>query len=206
MVKLIDCQLGETEWLVYSSRAYCELAQNKFSEAIADYKIYIAQVPTDTFAGYNLGLAYGHRGDTYYDAGKYALAIADYKVVASLIKGDAHSSCQLVYSYFALKNYQSTIDAGKAATDIKASCGGQKLVDVEGQSAYFLGDYQGAIDFMTQALKLGTDSNAYYYRGISYQATGKNKEAIQDLQIFISLVKTGSQADDAKARLAQLKQ
>ena len=77
---------------------------------------------------------------------------------------------------------------------------------MEGQSAYFLGDYQGAIDFMTQALKLGTDSNAYYYRGISYQATGKNKEAIQDLQIFISLVKTGSQADDAKARLAQLKQ
>jgi len=51
----------------------------------------------------------------------------------------------------------------------------------------------------------------HYYRALIYQATGKNQEAIEDLESFLSwddqrLDAYPDELADAKARLAQLKQ
>ena len=49
----------------------------------------------------------------------------------------------------------------------------------------------------------------HYYRGLIYQAAGKNQEAIQDLELFLSLTQnletSQDEIADAKARLAKLK-
>ena len=193
------------EWLAYSDRASCELDQGKFSEAIKDYGVYVAHNRDDSIGSYDMGVAYGHRGDAYYAAGQYSLAIADYKKAVSLIRGDAHSYCNLAYSYFALKQYKNTIAAADASIAINPACGGQKLLEEAARSSYALHAYDQGIDYMNRAFAYGGSYPlGYYYRGILYQAAGRKQEAIQDLKQFLSSGPGGPEADDAKARLAEL--
>lgn len=199
-------QLDQKVWIAYSKRAECELELGKYTEAIKDYKTYADHKPTDPYALYNLGVAYGHRGNFYYEAKQYTQAIADYKKAVSMIQGDAHSYCYLSYSYFELKQYQNALNAAKSSTAINPLCGGQKLLEVQARSSYALGDYDGGIQYMNQALAKGSYALGYYYRGIIFQAAGRKEEAIKDLKQFLvfSFTGKGKEIDDAKARLAEL--
>ena len=198
-------KISSEEWSAYNVRGYCELFQNNYNEAIKDFKVYNANILGDVTSLNNLGAAYSHRGDVYFASGQYNLAIEDYKQAVSIVKGDAHSYGNLSFSYFATNQYQNALDSAKASIAVDPSFGGQKLVVVEARSAYALKDYAAGIEYMNQALAMGTYSVGYYYRGIMYQAAGKNAEAIQDLNHYIKLVGRGSEADDARARLARLK-
>jgi tetratricopeptide (TPR) repeat protein len=197
-------QADRREWVAYADRGFCELMQGTYTEAIKDFKVYVAHKPDDSVASYNLGVAYGHRGNLYYSQGKYTLAIADYKKAVSLVRGDAHSYCNMSYSYFALKQYKGALEAAKSSIAINPECGGQKLLEVAARSAYALHDYDQGIDYMNQALARGAYALGYYYRGIIFQAAGKNEEAILDLKHFLASGGNGEEAADAKARLAKL--
>jgi tetratricopeptide (TPR) repeat protein len=197
-------EVDREEWLAYSARAACELARGSFTEALQDYKTYAARNPSDPTGLYNVGVAYGQRGDFYYGEKQYNKAIADYKMAVSLISGDAHSYCQLSYSYFEVKQYQNALEAAKTSIAIDASSGGRKLYEVQARSAYALGDYQAGIKYMNQALAQGLYPLGYYYRGILYQAAERKTEAIKDLKQFLATGYTGEEVADAKARLAKL--
>jgi tetratricopeptide (TPR) repeat protein len=198
-------QKNQHDWAAYFSRAACELSKGSYGEAVRDYKVYVTNVPGDSIGSYNLGVAYGHRGNTYFDAGQYDLAIADYEQAVSLIKGDAHSYCNLSYAYFDTKQYSKALKAARASLAINPSCGGQKLVVIEALSAYTLKDYEAGIEYMSQALATGSYPLGYYYRGVMYQEIGKEAEAIQDFTHFIETGGSGAEAADARARLARLK-
>ena len=197
-------EINKQEWLAYSDRAQCELAQHKNVEALRDYKLYAANQPDDVMGQYNVGVAYGHLGDAYYGAGQYTQAIAAYKEAVSLINGDAHSYCQLSYSYFEVKQYRNALDAAKSSIAINPGCGGHKLVVVQARSAYALGDYAQALDYINLAFTKGWDVLDYYYRGIILQAAGRKAEAIQDLKTFLAGGYSGPEVADAQARLAKL--
>jgi len=138
------------------------LDQHKNEEAIRDYKLYLAHYkPNDAKGQYNLGVAYGHLGNAYYDAGQYSQAITAYKMAVSLIQGDAHSYCQLSYSYFEVKQYKNALDAAKSSIAINPGCGGHKLTVVQARSAYALGDYVQALQYMNEALAKSTDPVDY---------------------------------------------
>ena len=72
-----------------------------------------------------------------------------------------------------------------------------------------LGNYNQGILYMNQALAENPYPLGYYYRGIILQAAGRNKEAVQDLELFLSLVPSADEhkeeISDAKSRLAKLK-
>jgi tetratricopeptide (TPR) repeat protein len=199
-------QVNPKEWLAYSDRALCESVQEKYTEAINDFKVYTDNAPDDPIGWFNLGVAYGHRGDVYYDSGKYDQAIADYKMAVKLIPDDVHCQCLLASSYFAVGQYRGALDAAKSATAIDPSCQGraQGLLEIEARSSYALGDYDQAIQYIDQALAQSSYPVGYYYRGIFYQAAGRNEEAIKDLKYFLTFYNAGKEVEDAKARLAKL--
>jgi tetratricopeptide (TPR) repeat protein len=197
-------EVNREEWPAYSARATCELAQGSFTEALQDYQTYAARNPSDPTGLYNVGAAYGQRGDFYYEEKQYNKAIADYKMAVSLISEDAHSYCQLSYSYFEVKQYQDALEAAKASIAINPECRGRKLYEVQARSAYALGDYKAGIEYMNQALAQGLYPLGYYYRGILYQAAERKAEAIQDLKQFLATGYSGEEVADARARLAIL--
>lgn len=205
-------ELDPENWGAYLNRGYCEGRLAKMEEALKDYtaalqgfKIYAAKNPNDPVGPYNIGVAYGHRGDVYYYSQRYREAIPDYEKAVSLIEGDAHSYCNLAYSYFETQQYQKMIDAAQASLAINPLCGGIQLIETEARSAYALGKYDQGIELMNEAMAQGGYPLGYYYRGILYDAAGNKEAAIHDLQIYLDYGYGGSETEDAKARLAKLK-
>lgn len=196
--------LDAKEWIAYPNRAECELALKKFEEALKDYEFYAQNNPNDRLGSYNIGVAHSRYGDFYYDAGNYKQAIAEYKLAVSLVQGDAHSYCQLAYSYFELKEYKDSLDAARASIIINPACGGKKILVIMARSSYALKDYVQAHEYIDQAIQISQSAIDLYYRGIINQAEGNKTEAIKDLKSFLSQVDAGDEVDDAKARLAQL--
>jgi tetratricopeptide (TPR) repeat protein len=193
-------ELDPAYYEAYINRGYVYLLQKKYSKALADYNraLEFGEILT----------AYSGRGDTYYESGEYNKAIEDYKTVLQINPSDAHAYCFLSLSYFEIEKYQDSIDAAEASRKIDAGCGGRKLDETEARSYYALKKYDQALLHINKALALGEYRLGLYYRGIIYQAAGKNQEAIQDLETFLSLPQTEDLAQeeaDAKARLAKLK-
>lgn len=263
-------EIDPKEWLAYSDRAFCELGLQNYTEAVADYEVYVAQDATDPIVWYNLGIsqrhsgnpdgavdsynkslkldpsyypayinrgyayltlekykealvdynkalefgdipaAYAGRADTYYGMGEYNKAIDDYKKATTLNPSDAHSYCFLSLSNFEAQKYQDSIDAAQMSQQIDPTCGRQRLIETQARSFFALGNNDQALVYINKALAMGDYSLGHYYRGIIYQAAGKNQEAIQDLELFLSLIQgsESGQAEitDAKARLVKLKQ
>ena len=79
---------------------------------------------------------------------------------------------------------------------------------VRGRAYYELGDYGRAIEDLGAALEFAASVEAYYYRGLAYQANGQVEEAIGDFERCIQLHTSGdgmdAEVEDARARLAQL--
>jgi tetratricopeptide (TPR) repeat protein len=157
----------------------------------------------------DIPLAYSGRGDAYFGLGKFEQAIADYETTLSLIPNDAHSYCQLALSYFEVERYQDSIDAAETTGQIDPSCGGQRLFETQARSYHALGNYEQALVYMDKAFAINSYTLGYYYRGIIFHDAGRNDEAIQDLEKFISTVLSKdlyrNEIADANARLAKLK-
>jgi tetratricopeptide (TPR) repeat protein len=105
-----------------------------------------------------------------------------------------------------LGRYEEVFKEAQASYDIDPACGGAKLFEVQARSYYALKDYDQALVYINQALAAEQYALGYYYRGIIYQAAGRDREAIQDLEYFLSLSTMSlKESADAKARLQQLK-
>lgn len=193
-------ELDPEYYEAYINRGYVYRLQKKYSKALTDYSqaLEFGEILT----------AYSGRGDTYYESEEYNKAIEDYKKVLQINPSDAHAYCYISLSYFELKKYQDSIDAAEASHSIDAGCGGRQLLETEARSYYALKNYDQALVFINKALALGEYPLGLYYRGMIHQAAGKNQEAIQDLETFLSLPETEDlpqEKADAKARLAKLK-
>ncbi len=195
-------EVNPQEWAAYASRAGCELLLHKTDEAAKDYATFEKNQPDGQ---YGIGAEHAERGDVYFTARDYVNAITDYKIAVSIMPGDAHSYCQLAYAYFETKQYQNVLDAGNTSIAINPACGGRKLLVVMARSSYALGDYDQALTYMNDAFaKYENPPLDYYYRGIIFQAAGKNAEAIQDLKQFLASNPASNEGADAQERLSKL--
>lgn len=193
--------INAKEWLAYTDRASCETSLQQYDDAIKDYTTYIdARQDTDFYIAW----ARINRGEDYYALKDYNKAIADYKLAEPYVIGNAHLYCQFAYAYFEVQQYQDTLDAGKTSIAINPECGGKRLLTIMARSSSALGDHAQALDYMSQVFAKGADPLDYYYRGIIFQAAGKNTEAIQDLKQFLASNPASKEGEDARARLAKL--
>src|SRR5258706_8026783 len=175
----------------------------KYAEALADFN--------QALKFSNNAVAYSGRGTAYYGLGKYDEAIADLKLATQMMPNRPHAFCVLALSYFKVERYQDALNVAEVADQIAPDCGGQELFEVEAQSYYALGQYEQGITYITQAFGRGQFYlTGYYYRGIMYDSIGKNKEALQDLEFFLSSMKGSEdsykdQIADTKTRIKKLK-
>jgi tetratricopeptide (TPR) repeat protein len=152
--------------------------------------------------------AYSGRGDAYYGLEEYEQAVADHEFVVSTYPS-AHAYCMLSLSYFELGRYEDSLQAAETSIEIDPNCGGEKLLEIQARSYHHLGQHEQALDYINRALDIRQYPMGSYYRGIIFQALGRNEEAIQDFERFLILTQP-SEADkaeviDAKTRLEQLK-
>ena len=81
---------------------------------------------------------------------------------------------------------------------------------IKGIQAYQAQKYDEVISLMSAVIDANPNlAPPYYYRGIIFQAAGKNEEAIQDLKLFLTSAPASDdyqkEVSDAKARLVKLK-
>lgn len=207
-------ELGDLQGTVDSYTKALELDPEYYAAYINRGNVYVElkqyQKALDDFnAALQFGdvpLAYAGRGDAYYGMEEYNQAVEEYKTALSMNPGSAHCHCSLALTYFELGMYQDVLDEAQAAYAIDPACGGAKLFEVQARSYYALGDYDQALIHINKALELDQYSLGYYYRGIIYQAAGRNQEAIQDLELFLSVsTNFPKEIADAEMRLKQLK-
>jgi tetratricopeptide (TPR) repeat protein len=194
-------ELDSSYYFAYINRGQTYVILKKYKEALADNNkaLEFGDIP----------LAYSGRGDAYYGLQEYKKAIDNYNKAIELYPADAHNYCYLSLTYFEVGKYQDSIDAAESSHKIDPNCGGQRLYETEARSYYALKNYDQALVYINKALAMGNYSFGHYYRGIIYQSAGKTQEAIQDLELFLSIVQypedNQDKVTDAKARLAQLK-
>lgn len=197
--RALELDPSYAEALINRGNAYLDLKQ--YQEAMDDYNaaLKFGEIP----------LAYSGRGDVYYGLGKYEQAIEEYQTSLSLAPNTAHCYCFLAFSYVELERYEEALDAAGATHAIDPSCGGQRLYETEARSYYGLGKYEEALTSINKAIGMGRYSLGFYYRGLIFQSMGRNAEAIQDFEYFLSIVRsddeTAKEIADAEARLRTLK-
>ena len=188
-------------YFAYTNRGIAYNKLEEYKKALSDFN--------SALKGGDLQPAYAGRGETYYRLGSYDQAITDLDKAVSLNRSDTHSSCLLVGSYFKDEKYQETLDYIKVSGLFEPMCKEQNIFELQARSYYALGDYDQGILYMNQAIAQSPYPLGYYYRGIIFQAAGKNEEAVQDLKLFLTSVPTSDdykkEVSDAKARLAKLK-
>lgn len=185
--------------LINRGNAYMDLKQ--YQKALDDYNaaLIIGDFPN----------AYCGRGDAYFAMKNYDQAITEYKKSLSLYPNSTHCYCYLASSYFELEQYDNAVDAAQMTHDIDPSFEDQRLFEIQARSYYELKSYNQALTNINKALGMGEFSLGYYYRGLIYQAMGKNEDAIRDFEYFLSIIQVKDEVvkeiADAKARLRTLK-
>jgi tetratricopeptide (TPR) repeat protein len=197
--KAID--LDPSFYPAHINRGVVYLDLKKCDEALSDFNAALKSG--------DISLAYSGRGDAYSCLKKYDLAMPDYEKTLSLYPDNAAAYCGQAIVFYEVGRYQDALDAAANSNRIDPSCGGQRLMEIQGRSYYALGDYDRALTFMNKALAVSPYSLGYYYRGLIHQAAGRKAEAVRDLEKFLSLAGSsgnlGAEVKDAKARLARLK-
>jgi tetratricopeptide (TPR) repeat protein len=194
-------ELDSSYYPAYINRGNVYLALKEFNNAIADYNsaLEFGDIP----------LAYQGRGKAHHGLKEYDKAIDDYKKVLKLVPSDTRLYCYISLSYLEDQKYQESIEAAQKSDQTDRGCNSQALNEIQARSYYALKNYEQALLHINKALKGGDYTLGHYYRGIIYQAAGKNQEAIQDLELFLSSTQPPESLQDeiadAKTRLAQLK-
>jgi tetratricopeptide (TPR) repeat protein len=210
-------QSGEPQAAIASYSKSLELDPSNYSANINRGNIYLdLRQYNNAFNDFNaalkfgdIALAYSGRGSAYYYLKKYDLAIKDLEKSRSLYPYDANTFCFLSLTYFEVKRYQDALDSAASSHEIAPKCGGQRLVEIQARSYYGLGNYEQALLYIDKALDMGEYTLGYYYRGIIFQAAGRNDEAIRDLEQFLSYYEPNDnhipEIADARSRLTKLK-
>jgi len=187
----------------YINRGNTYLALNEFNNALDDFN---SALEFGDFL-----LAYHGRGLAHHGLKEYDKAVDDYEKVLKLAPLDTSIYCYISLAYLEDQKYQASIEAAQKSTQTDSGCNNKVLYEVQARSYYALQNYDQALLYINKALQFGDYVMGHYYRALIYQATGKNQEAIQDLESFLSwddqrLDAYPDELADAKARLAQLKQ
>ena len=164
---------------------------------------------------YNIALQYGDivaaykdRGLAYNDLQKYSPAILDFEKVLSLDPNHPGTYCELARSYLGVGRYQDALDAAEKSNQNDSGCDGRILLEVQARSYYALENYDQGLVYINKAIALEPYAIDYYYRGIIFQAAGRNVEAITDLDWFVKYEQAngiqGPEITDAKLRLKKL--
>ena len=195
--------LNPSYYSVFVNRGNAYLDITQYEDALNDFNsaLNIGNLPS----------AYSGRGDAYLGLEMYDEAIADYEMSISLMSNEIHPHpyCFLALAYFAAGRYQDSIDTAEISQQIDPECGGQRLIEAQARSFYALGEYDQGLLYINKAIDMKPYSLGYYYRGIMLHDAGRNYDAIQDLEKFLSLIPSNedflSEIADANARIAILK-
>lgn len=149
------------------------------------------------------------RGDAYWGLGRYDEAVAELQRAIDLIPGYADAYARLAGVYLDQNNYQEAIEAADQVLALDP--GGSNVpitLQTRGRAYYGLGDYEQAIEDLSEVIAIHPTVKVFYYRGIAYHAGGQREQAIQDLEFFLAQGGADDQAkiEDAKTRLSELRE
>jgi tetratricopeptide (TPR) repeat protein len=143
-------------------------------------------IASDAGAKANLAIAYGRRGNAYYDRRDYDSAIADYTKAIEFNARDAAA-----YNNRGLA-YRATGESDKAIADytkaIEINPTDAIAYNHRGTAYRAKGEYDRAIADHTSAIDIDPElASAYYNRGLAYRAKGDNNKAIADFSHAIGI-------------------
>jgi tetratricopeptide (TPR) repeat protein len=149
------------------------------------------------------------RGVAHYHLEDYNQAITDLRRSSEQDPSRVATYAFLSRAYFAEGQYQEAIEAASQGVVIEPYTISMPICFVVRGRAYLeLGDYDKAIDNLSAALELELASEAYYYRGLAYQASGETERAIKDFEYCIQVHTPGdgmeAEVEDAQTRLNRL--
>lgn len=173
-------QMDENFEMAYFKRAlaYYDLAKDDL--AFADFTKFIALAATNKDVKENLAEAYANRCVLYSEKRDFVKAAADCN---KSIEIQPNSSFPYLY------RGDLNLDQGKT---LHAVLDYTKSIEIEpsywayhnrGVASLRLGDYEGAVEDLTQAIKLSpTSAKAFYNRGVVYQRMGQDDLARRDFE------------------------
>lgn len=126
--------------------------------------------------------AYYLRGNLYFDIGEQEQALADYE---QALERDKKNYELYIGVYQSMSRHGLSEDGQKylnQAMEIKGDKAQDQLY--KGRICYLLGDYEGAVDYLTKA-KEGNEKLAAYYLGLAYEAQGEDEKAQTYIQEYI---------------------
>jgi tetratricopeptide (TPR) repeat protein len=184
------------------NRALIYMDLEEYSLAIADLDVVLAQ---GEFMD-----ARDARGVAHYYLGNYNQAIADLRRSSELNPSRVATHAFLARAYFARERYVEAIEAASKGLAIDPPTVSTPICFlVRGRAYYELGDYGRAIEDLSAALEFAVSVEAYYYRGLAYQANGQIEEAIADFERCIVVHVPGdgmdAEVEDARVRLDRLR-
>jgi tetratricopeptide (TPR) repeat protein len=191
----------------YILMGYTYSAQGRHAEAIAVCKQAIAANPHNAEA-------YLCMGSAFLQSNRYAEAIEAYKQAVAATPGNPTNSMAyfgMGSAFLQLNRYTEGIEAFKKAAAIDPNCGGlittmaiACILEAGQESAK--GRHAEAIEGCKLAVALDpNDAQAYIIMGKSYSALERYPEAVATYEQFLRLEPTGSQADDVRKKLPELR-
>ena len=167
----------------YNGRAlaYLQMTPPKYTEAIADYKAYIAKKPSQQ----ELNVAYKNLGFAYTKAGDSANAIDAYTKLLAAVPNDKEALNARALAYIAKKDF------AKANADysayIAANPGDATAYFNRGVGYTNQKEYQKAADDFTKAIEIkNTDTESYAARAKAYEQLNKYAEAAKDYSTVLA--------------------
>lgn len=180
-------------------RGNAALLAQKWAEARAEYEAALAQIEDPATQVAILRSV----ASAYFGEGKADEAVATLEKALALAPDD-QEALRLISTVL--------INSGKEgeAAQYRSRITGDFKVDPavllnKGIEQYNKGDYEKAMQFFQQTVAENPSSaDAYYYRGMTYLATGKNAEAKADLQKVLEIDPNHPKAADIKDYIANL--
>ncbi len=198
-------EINPSTYPAYVNRGNALISLGEYEKALDDFNqaLEFGDIPK----------AYIGRGTAYYWLEQYDEAIADLELATQKMPDSPSSHCMLALTYLEVRRYQDSLDAAATANQIQPGYGGQRLLEAQARSYYALGNYKEALSYINKAIEINDYVTGYYtgyyYRGIIYQTTGRNEEAVSDLERFLLLTQDTNdfkvEVANAKERLAELK-
>lgn len=166
---------------IYTILAYSHYYKNNLAETI-----HYSTKAIDNSVSKEIGDFYFLRGLSKSNIGDYNGANKDYDYLIQNFKKINYDSNDLAtlynnkgYNLILLGKYKEAEPLVNKAINLDKTT--DYIWETKGELEYFLGNYSNAVDAMSKSINIKPSASAYYFKGLSEIALGKNEKGCSDL-------------------------
>jgi tetratricopeptide (TPR) repeat protein len=171
--------------LAYRNRAFVYWQNNRLSEALRDYHVYLSLIgfrdENHWIADSRLAEGLNNRGLVYFKLGQYTEALRDFNVALKINPKNVQTYLNRAYVYMAMHRYDKALDDLNTYQQYDSSH--PDVANNRGVCLLRMGILPSALDAFNQAIFLRNNNPAYYRnRAEVYKKLGYQEKAQADWQ------------------------